>query len=212
MLLKKVLSRFFYFIILAMLIVNFNEATTYALSGEIIIETINGDNRGVFNKEKDGLWAPGNTKVSEFIVYNNSDTDIKLDNISFSKRLDYVVDKNNIVIKNSTTKIYEEEGNSLYEGNIEGLINKSEKIDEDIIIKSGDNKKFIMTMSITENLGNEGQGIEENLDFLINYTRINNEFNKTLPKTGNGSEQLIFLLLGNFLVIGGILILKLKRV
>lgn len=217
MLLKKVLKRVFSFIIFLLLIVNFHQVSAYTSNDGIILETVNGNNEGIFNKEKDGLWAPGNTKISEFVVYNNSLSDIKLEKISFSKRSDYVVDKENVIIKNSSVKISDEEGISLYEGSIESLLNKYKMINNGVTIKSGDNKKLLMTININEDLGNEAQVIEENLDFLLSYLKDNNGIegnnknSESLPETGVETYKVLLLFLGNILLISGVFMLKAKR-
>lgn len=207
---KSVVRKGLFFIIL-IVIGNLYEVYADTTNSEVFLKNVNLNEQGIFNKEKDGLWEPGNTKVSEFIVYNNSDTDIKLDSISFVKSSDYVTDKSNIIIKNLTTEIYKEGGEYLYEGSIDEVINNSEKIKEDTIIKSGDNEKFIMKININGELGNEGQLIEENLEFLINYTKVEGKFNRSLPETGSKSGQVILIFLGSILIIGGVVTLKLKR-
>ncbi|MDZ7543160.1 LPXTG cell wall anchor domain-containing protein, partial [Clostridium perfringens] len=163
------------------------------------------------NEEKDGLWAPGDTKTNSFIVYNNSSNDIKLEIITFENNINYEGnDDKNILVKNSSIKITDENGKVLYTGSLENLFNKYEMINDDVIILSGENKKLNMTININENLGNEAQDVYENLKFLINYSNLNRYTNKNggtnknLPKTGSEINSSLLLGIGSLLLVEGI--------
>ncbi len=218
MLFKKLLNSVCLALVIVSLSKNIYETKAYSLQDGVVLEVVGEGYEGIFNEEKDGLWAPGDTKTNSFIVYNNSSNDIKLEMITFENNINYEGnDDKNILVKNSSIKITDENGKVLYTGSLENLFNKYEMINDDVIILSGENKKLNMTININENLGNEAQDVYENLKFLINYSNLNrytnknDRTNKNLPETGSEINSSLLLGIGSLLLVEGIFILKRKK-
>ena len=218
MLFKKLLNSVCLALVIVSLSKSIYETKAYSLQDDVVLEVIGESYESIFNKEKDGLWAPGDTKTNSFIVYNNSSNDIKLERVAFENNINYEGnDDKNILVKNSSIKITDESGKVLYTGSLENLFNKYEMINDDVRIPSGESKKLNMTININENLGNEAQDIYENLKFLINYSNLNrytnknSRINKDLPRTGSKISSNLLLGIGELLLFEGIFILKRKK-
>lgn len=218
MLFKKLLNSMCLALVIVSLSKNIYETKAYSLQEAVVLEVVGEDYESIFNKEKDGLWAAGDTKTNSFIVYNNSSNDIKLKMITFENNINYEGnDDKNILVKNSSIKITDESGKVLYTGSLKNLFNKYEMINDEVIILSGENKKLNMTININENLGNEAQNVYEDLKFLINYSNLNRYTdknggtNKNLPKTGGEINSSLLLGIGSLLLVKGIFILKRKK-
>lgn len=166
----------------------------------------------------DGVWSPGEEKAKGFCIENVSNSLIEVEKLDFGVNYlyDHINDRYlekgtkeyNDISKNITVKVTNEEGKILYEDSLKKISKKGINFKGDLNINSKDKKELKMNISVNGDMGNEGQGVEADIDMGVYYL-LNEGGN--LPYTG-GKNSLITIGIGILMMSAGILLLVKRKV
>lgn len=176
---KKILSIFLSTLVISVASMRMEKVSAVPQKGDILIQSIHGPNEGIFS-DRDGLWQPGMEKTNEFVIINNSDSDIEFKELSIGNKIinDTEAYKE---FEEKTNISFLENGKLIYKGSVKDTFKKGDITLEDyIVVKAGEEKVLEMaieTLSSMSNIANVGSkdsdgaiGMKIELDFSLGIT------------------------------------------
>ena len=173
---------------------------------EIKLYTTDNNNDKLFSEE-DGLWSPGENIVKKITLENGKESNIRIEKFYLepNKMYDLINDKSigkhseeyKHILSNIEIVILDENKNELYAGDYKET-KKGANLNENINLNANEKENLYLGIRVSENLGNEGQGIRIDFDTIIGYSILDSngavvDSNKKLPETGGtASEDLVF--------------------
>lgn len=196
---KKLMGIFLATLVLSVSGFSATEASAAPKRGDVIIQSINGADVGIFS-DKDGLWQPNESKTNSFIIRNTGKEDIKVKEFHIENKslINYVEDKiisesdieYNVYMENSNvTLIYNDE--ILYTGTFKDTFNMGDiKLDSDIEVNAGEEKLLEMKIEISSEMNNYGQNLKNEFSLGITYEGNEKEIipPKPDPEDPNGGS------------------------
>lgn len=187
---------------------------------EIKLYTTDNNNDKLFSEE-DGLWSPGENIVKKITLENGKESNIRIEKLYLepNKMYDLINDKSigkhskeyKHILSNIEIVILDENKNELYAGDYKETKNGA-NLNKNINLNAKEKKNLYLGIRVSENLGNEGQGIRVDFDTIIGYSILDDNgavigADKTLPKTGGISSEDALLM--SFMILGaGFIIYK----
>lgn len=185
---------------------------------DIKLYTTDNNSDKLFSEE-DGFWSPGENIVKKITLENGKEENIRIEKLYLEPSGMYDVINNKSIKKfseqyrhilsNIEIVILDENNNELYVGDYKETKNGA-NLNKNINLNSNEKKNLYLSIRVSENLGNEAQGIRIDFDTFIGYSILNYngdvvDSNKKLPETGGtASEDLVFysvsLMLAGYIV------------
>lgn len=218
-------------LLISLLLLATTEALAIPQTTDILIESIDGANEGIFS-DRDGLWQPGMEKTREFVIINNSDENINIKELNITDKILKYTDEYMEFIENTNVSILDD-GELLYKGSFKDTFNKSYiKLDDSIVIRNAGKKILEMKIETLDSMNNTANstmkiGLDFSLEVRYELLELDTEIkpekddekelnsdigNSSIPVTGDrmGSLGKMAIAIG-ILLTGGLIIKKPRK-